>query len=225
MFDEADIRKFEVDVKSALQSFVVSRGLTRHQIESYEHFVHVMIPQIIEENNPLVIHCPKQHVCQRLTFDNIRFRKPTIRESNGSLRYLYPKEAHLRRQSYSFDVIVDISHRKYTSSSANPKAFSLTEYKVYKAMVFARIPAMLGSSVCNDCENFASPFKNQFGMFICNGYTKTLISQERLRTNKAFIHAPKRLTKNRKVLRCEIRSVHSSKIRSTSTLNIFVNDI
>lgn len=217
------IRKFEDKVDRVLKSFMCTRGLTAHQIESYEHFVHVSLPTIVQEGSPLKINCVKQHAYQILYFQRTKIRRPTIRESNGQLRYLRPKEAHLRKQTYSFDVLVDILHNVYASTAENPTSFRLMEKKLYKNVIYGKIPAMLGSSVCNDRHAFFSPYKNMFGLFIINGYTKTIISQESLKHNSATVHIPKKSKNGKQSFRCEIRSVHHNKIRSTSTLSITLN--
>ena len=212
-------------VDQALRSFVIVRGLACHHIESYEYFLQFSLRNIIEGNPPMKINCVKQHTYHVLTFQNTKLRRPTIREGNGQLRYILPKEAHLRKQTYSMDILVDIGHKVYASSSANPMAFKLKENKLYQNVLFGRLPAMLMSSVCNDRDRIHSPYKSMLGQFIINGYYKVIVSQERLKSNTAYVHVPKTTRNGKQTMRCEIRSIHHNKIRSTSTLNILLNSV
>ena len=206
------------------KSFMVVRGLTSHQMESYEHFLQFSLPSIIE-GAPMRINCVKQHAYHVISFVNTKLRRPTIRESSGQLRFILPREAHVRKQTYSADILVDIAHKVYASSSEAPTHFKLMENKLYQNVLYGRVPAMLSSSVCNDRHRIHAPYKNMTGLFIVNGYSKVLVSQERLKNNTAYVHIPKTVKNGRQLMRCEIRSIHHNKIRSTSTLNILLSSV
>ena len=107
---EAVQRVFELHVKRAVESFLHCHGLVSHQVESYEHFVHFMLPEIILEHSPVNVYCPKQRILHRIFLSNICIKKPTIQEANGFIRELFPIEAHLRKQTYCFDVFLDVLH-------------------------------------------------------------------------------------------------------------------
>ena len=84
---------------------------------------------------------------------------------------------------------------------------------------------MVGSATChtsrkpalNECRLDAG------GYFIVNGVEKAIIGQERLRTNVPFVFALKPNAKHQ--LCCEIRSCAESKLRSTSTLCVYVTAV
>jgi len=211
-------RIFELQIKRLVESYMHCHGLVSHQLESYEHFVHFMLPEIIMEHSPITIHCPKQKVIHRIFLSNMCIKKPTIQEANGFIRELRPKEAHLRKQTYCFDVFLDVEHKVYKTS--NGIKFKLIENKLYQNVLFCKIPCMLNSSTCHTYKDFAYPQRNS-GTFIINGYEKVIITQEKLRCNFPYVFPIKRAAKY--TYRCEVRSFHSSKIRSTSTLNIYIS--
>ena len=208
---------FDHYVKRAVESFLHCHGLVSHQVESYEHFVHFMLPEIILEHTPINVYCPKQKILHRIFLSNIALKKPTIQEANGFIRELRPKEAHLRKQTYCFDVFVDVQHKVYCGSLS---AYRLKEIKEYQNVLFCKIPCMLNTSTCHTFRDFDYPQRNS-GTFIINGYEKVIITQEKLRCNFPYVFPIKRASKY--TFRCEVRSFHSSKIRSTSTLNIYLS--
>ena len=208
---------YRKDMDVVAKSMVMTRSLTAHHDESYEVFVHHSLPVIVEEHSPLLVNCSRQHSFHKLYFMNTRPRPPSIREASGHLRYIKPKEAHLRKATYSFDCLTDIHHKVYSSTPEDPTNFKLMETKFYRNALFARIPCMLNSSVCNDRLNLDAPYRNHSGLFIINGYHKTLISQSQVRSNTVYVHPPKTL-KGKTTIIAELRAMHSTKIRSTSTL-------
>jgi DNA-directed RNA polymerase II subunit RPB2 len=65
-------------------------------------------------------------------------------------------------------------------------------------------------SLCSNSE--------ETGCFVVNGHIKTLVSQEKLCVNRAFVFQGKKNSKYSHI--CQIRSKHGRKLRSTSTLEI-----
>ena len=212
-----DIAAYEFCIKEIVGAFAETVGFVSHQTHSYEHYVQYQIPEIIEENSPLQIFCPKQKVMHVVHMQKVSIGKPTIKEANGFIRLLFPKEAFLRRESYMADVFVDLRHEMYTSLSQ--KHYKLHEVKIYQHVLLFQFPCMRNSSVCNDHQRLEQV--REQGTFIINGFEKSLILQEKQKCNYPFIHTLKRATKY--AFRCEIRSCHATKIRSTSTLNIYMS--
>jgi DNA-directed RNA polymerase II subunit RPB2 len=73
-------------------------------------------------------------------------------------------------------------------------------------------------AACNDTSNLSAI--RDGGSFIINGLEKVLTAQETLKNNYIYIFKLKEAVKSSH--RAEIRSNHLTKIRSTSTLNIFI---
>ena len=161
------MEQLENYVKRAVESFLHRHGLISHQVESYEHFVHFMLPEIILEHTPINVHCPKQKTLHRIFLSNVAMKKPTIQEANGFIRELRPKEAHLRKQTYCFDVFLDVQHKVYACSHGT--IYKLKEDKLYQNVLFCKIPCMLNTSTCHTYRDFDYPQRNS-GTFIINGY-------------------------------------------------------
>lgn len=176
-----DDLRHELMVKRALQSFVHLHGFTSHQHESYEHFLHFMLPEIIEEQSPILVFNVNKQVLHRLTFERVCFKKPTILEANGFLRTLMPSEAQLRKQSYCVDVLLDLRHEVFRSHKEG-SSLKLVQHQLYQEMHFTKIPCMVGSSACHTYQNFDIPQRDR-GVFVINGYERVLITQEKLKTN------------------------------------------
>ena len=207
---------YETIIKRVAESFKHLNGFASHNLESYEYFLHFMLPEIIEEFFPINVHCVELNVLHIVTLDAIHYQKPTKIEYDGFLKELSIKNAHASKQTYSFDVFVHVTHKIYQGT---PSKFELISIRKFQNLLLCKIPCMTGSSMCYSYKNLDVPSREP-GLFIINSYQKVIITQEHLRPNFAFIFALKNNAKYS--LRCEFRAFHATKIRSTSTLNIFI---
>ena len=90
---------------------------------------------------------------------------------------------------------------------------------IYREVVLCKIPIMVHSSYCYLAQrpgDMSSCIYDSGGYFIINGLEKTLIAQQKLRTNTSFVWPGRRPSRAKLV--CEVRSCHERKMRSTSTL-------
>ena len=187
----------------------------RHQIEAFDHFVMHLLPHIVSETPDLRVHHSEHEEEHIVSICNVSVLLPRVRDPDGVEREFMPHMARTRGVSYMFDVTVDVVHDIYIKRKHE-------ERRVYREVLLASIPAMLGSCCChlrrkpstNECRI------DHGGYFIISGIEKALISQERLRTNTAFVFAMRGGSKYK--LCCEIRSCHETKLRSTSTLYLYV---
>ena len=98
------------------------------------------------------------------------------------------------------------------------------ERRLYREVSLCKLPIMVGSNACytqkaekpNECR------LDQGGYFICNGIEKVMLGQEKLHTNTPYIFHVKQPSKYH--MYCEIRSLHEMKLRSTSTLYIYITN-
>jgi len=197
-------------------AFVEKFTLVNHQVSSYEYFIRHQLTDILEEISPIITPVHKQHVVHHIVIKNPWIAKPTIREfTDGLIRPLTPREAMQRRQTLLFDVYIDLEHKTYRSAGGNSE-HTLATHFVYRNVLLFKCPSMVGSSTCHSHGQEAPA-----ATFVINGYLKTLVSQEKLKTNYPFVFPPKT---NSKFLFCaEVRSFHANKIRSTSTLYVHLN--
>jgi DNA-directed RNA polymerase II subunit RPB2 len=201
--------------KAILASFTQTYGHVSHQTESYQAYVTYQIPAMLLDNK-VHVFSPRQGVCHDVHLTDVSISKPIITEADGSMRPLTIREARTRRQTYVADVFANVHHDLFTVDPADSKRYVLKQRKVLHNVLIMKVPAMTGSVVCNHHEE---PVEAP-GTFIINGYHKTIISQERAKCNYPYVFNIKK--PSRFSMRCEIRSDHTDKIRSTSTLQIYV---
>ena len=194
-------------------------SLMSHHIDSFNHFVAKIIPNILEElgNFNVSLKSGGRH---QIIFSNPVFEPPTVRNSDHRVYPLWPDEALQRKLTYAIGFYVDIDHRLLDT----PGAF----HRTYSHYLLCSIPCMVGSSFCylkqRQPELYCSPLKLvgfPIGYFIVSGQEKALINQEAMRTNWpcCSLHGA---GSDHRTARCELRSLNTEKWRSTSTLNIYL---
>jgi len=212
---------FQSRLNSSICNLIVgyfeTHGFARHHIESFDYFVDNLVPMIISELGTLSCHV-KTGGTHRVVFSDPVFESPTVRNSDHYIYPLYPNEALQRKLTYGLTLYVNVSH--VFSDAAGNKIFS----RHYLHHPICSIPCMIGSKYCymsqRQPEIFCSPDVMRsvtLGYFIVSGQEKVLISQETMRTNWPCCS----LTE--KAARCEVRSLNSGRMRSTSTIYLHVS--
>lgn len=163
---------------------------------------------------------------------------------------LLPEEARLRQLDYCTPVLIDVRHQIYdlpTSPTPGPPpppaAVSapvpvLVQDHMYREVPFCEIPMMLQTRHCHlygtsrvptvsrewDGSTEKRPLAecpyDEGGYFVIRGIERGLQVQEGMRTNLPVISPVKQPNKYSFV--CEVRSRHESKMRSTSTLRVYI---
>ena len=206
----------EDEVFYVISSYLRSRGLVRHQIDSFNHFTHVLLPHIISELPDIRFKEERyEHV---ISMCNASLARPTHTDRQGNERDLMPHIARLRNLTYSSNVLVDLTHDIY-------EAGKHVERRLFRETSLCRIPVMLGSQCCHTqhTENDMECRLDQGGYFIVNGCEKVLVAQEKLHHNTPYVF-PARQALSKYALVCEIRSCHERKLRSTSSLYLYVTN-
>lgn len=185
-------------------------ALTKHQIDSYNNFIHVTLPETFKRYNPIIVACDydkETHDFKKqceISFGQVYIGNPVIHENyqlgenHGTIGYrpLYPKEARLRNLTYVAPVFIDINW-KFTSKTATgeTKPIDLDSCSEKKLLLF-RLPVMIGSDICylsgeNDlnANNIYDDNYNIKGYFIVNGGEKVIVSQERHTDNKICVYS------------------------------------
>ena len=213
-------------VKQVLQSYFHHHGQVRTQMEPYEQFMNKLLPHIVSENSDLTIISQAQRQKHLIHFGNVTVFKPNIKESDGQVRPIYPSEARTRGLTYMAPVVVDVTHRIYRESKkrkAGEVQYDQCSERVYREVPLLHIPVMVRSKFCNlyaDSDNVHECPMDQGGYFIINGSEKTVQAQEKLRTNYPFVFQARKPSRHAYV--CEVRSLHEKKMRSTSTVNVYI---
>lgn len=197
-----------------LQCYYETYGFVRHQIESFDHFVHTLLPHIVQESSEVRVREGEneEHV---VSMCNLSVSRPTTTDVDGIERDIMPVMARLRGLTYSSAVLVDVVHDIYRDGA-------LVERRLFRETCLCRLPVMLGSRCCHT-QHRECPEEcrlDQGGYFIVGGCEKVLVAQEKLHHNVPYVFAVKQ--PSRFALQCEIRSCHERKLRSTSSLYVYI---
>lgn len=180
-------------------------SLTRHQIDSFNSFIHVDLPEIFKRYNPIMVATDYSKEKQQfmksceIRFGQVYVGKPVIQEnyhysdnndSRVGYRPLYPKETRLRNLTYASPVYIDVDW-SYTNLEKPSENISKKE----KGLLFFRLPVMVGCDACylsGDVDLQTDIYDDNFiikGYFIVNGGEKVIVSQERHTDNKITVYS------------------------------------
>lgn len=207
-------------VRKLVKSYINKYGVVRHQIESYNNFIANILPHIVMEGSDTSHVHSSGKFSHHIHFCNVSVKKPTIREADGFERKMIPLMARFRSMTYASSVVVDLVHDKCDQTATPPRLISR---RVYRNVLLCRIPTMLYSINCHlstdvDLQNYECKI-DQGGYFIVNGSEKCILAQEKLRTNFPYVFSSKG---GKFEYVCEVRSCHELKLRSTSTLYVYI---
>jgi DNA-directed RNA polymerase II subunit RPB2 len=223
-------------VKNILNSHGHVHGYADFQKRSYEHFLTELLPHIVEEHSQIVYESKSLNQKHVVTLGQITMAKPNHREADGKVRMLLPEEARIRQLDYCLPVLIDVRHHVY--DVAAPLAPVLVQDHLYREVPFCEIPMMLQSRHCHlygtsrlpsvvggwdgstEKRAHAECPYDEGGYFVVRGIERGLQVQEGLRTNLPVIFPLKQ--PNKYALMCEVRSRHELKMRSTSTLRVYI---
>lgn len=204
----------ENEIWYILHSYYKQFGCVRHQLESFNYFITTSLPYIIQESSEIRIS-QGEHEEHVVSLCNLSVMRPTCTDRDGCERDLDPHLAKLRGLTYSSAVLVDAVHDIYEHGKQ-------VERRVFREVCLARLPIMIGSQCCHT-QNEESNLQcrlDQGGYFVVSGCEKMLVGMEKLHTNMPYVFAVKQ--PSRFALQCEIRSCPERKLRSTSTLNVYI---
>ena len=208
-----------------IESYFLNHGHAHHQIQGWEVFIKNILQEIVSESQWINEHDLKfatgsiyittngrKHT---VSFLDVTVWPPNVKESNGEVRNVTPFECRTRGLTYANPVTCNVVHEEVWEENGEPRK----HVKRYQDLPICRLPAMVG--VRYDDSNV--PEKNEClfdegGYFIISGLERVLTSQLKLRVNTLFVFPGR--TKFSYI--AEIRSLHSTKYRSTSTLRIGV---
>lgn len=191
-----------------LMSWFQAGGLASHQLISFDRFLTNKLQEIVLENSALCVESERGATSSmRVTFKRIFIRTPSLRESDGSYRRIGPHECRLRGLSYNVSVYVDVLQETEDSDGTR-------KTQLYTEALLCRIPCMVRCIACSlRYEERGECSLDPGGYFIVNGNEKSVVAQEKMRTNFIFVRKV-----NSKLVTAEVRSLHATKTRSTSTL-------
>lgn len=145
-------------------------GFIRHQYDTFHDFLFNGIQVVINDEPNIYINSSKRE----LTFNNIRFERPSTILNNTKKVWLTPRMARELGLTYEFTVIVDL----------------ICDNKVHKINL-CTLPAMVGSYVCNlydktkvERVQLGEIMNDHGGYFIINGKERVIVGQTRKTYNR-----------------------------------------
>lgn len=197
-----DYEKDTWDVADA--HFNVPKWDRTHQLESFNNFLEVLLPNIIKQYSPLKIMGQYQtvqnqtaDVLYEIKFGDIHLTAPVIHENDGSTKPMYPNIARIRGATYSSPIYLDMQTRysETIDSKEEPDNNETSKWKSSsESVLIGRIPIMLHSNYCILNEKMGKSLSelgecnyDKGAYFIINGSEKVILSQEKMAPNKAFV--------------------------------------
>lgn len=213
---EVDRLPSENEVWYIIHSYFQSYGLVRHQIESFNYFLYTLLPYIIEECGEIRVKQEDgdEHV---VSLCNVSVARPETTDVNGLSSDLLPMVARLQNLTYASSILVDVVHDVFRDGAH-------VERRLFRETCLCKLPILLGCQACHTLhtETTMECRLDQGGYFIVGGCEKVLIAQEKLHHNTPYVFKVKQ--PSRFYLQCEIRSCHERKLRSTSSLYIYITN-
>jgi len=210
--------------------------LVRHQLESYNNFVGLQLPQTIEMFND--VHIKSENDFDKesgkysleifIKFENFHIYRPQIHENNGAIKVMFPHEARLRNFTYASAMTIDINIRYIVRNGENLGNTS-TFYKTLSKIHIGKLPIMLKSNICVlsqykyvDNEHTGECSHDSGGYFIINGSEKTVLGQERAAENRVYCF---NISKNNTKYdwSAEVKSVPDFKCISPKQINMMIS--
>ena len=210
---------------TALRSYFQTHGHDHHQIRGWEHFLKTILQQIIQEQGFLILDTQKNGTKEHheVSIGHVTVWPPTVKESNGEERRITPNEARIRGLSLTNAVTCEVTHtiRNVDAPNDPPRV------RRYNDLLLVNIPAMVGIEYHDMEQDFngvhasKEALFHEGGYFIVSGNERVLTPQLKLRVNRLFLFPGKHQGKHSYV--AEIRSLHTTKFRSTSTMRVCVD--
>lgn len=159
-----------------VKDFLRDQGLEKLHIESYNNFINVEMPKILEANRRVTSDADSSWY---LEYDRVRVGAPQVEDGFGQIRVTTPNECRLRNLTYSAPILVDM---RYIQCG--------TEHKKADVMI-GKIPVMLRSQLCvlhgKSDEELVKAREcplDPGGYFIAKGSEKVVLMQEQMMKNR-----------------------------------------
>ena len=162
-----------------IKSYYKNNNVIQQNIDSYNQFIFVKVPQIIRENASILSRVEDVEI----KLNNVQILRPQLVEEDGSRRTDFlPMEARLRDKTYCAPLFADVElYRKGVLQDT-------------KRTTIGELPVMVRSKLCNlygksdeELIEAGEDPKDLGGYFIINGVEKVLVNQEVLASDKILV--------------------------------------
>jgi DNA-directed RNA polymerase III subunit RPC2 len=196
MISHARVSVPVADKWSLIPAFVQSRGLVRHHIESFDHFVEVVMPKIVSTFGEARCRANPAWVCR---FTHVRLGQPSL-EVHGMAEAssrVTPQSCRISDSTYSAPVLVRVEYMRGSEGLFSPP----------DELELGRLPIMLRSKNCvlrgkseRELLELGECPLDPGGYFIVRGLERIILMQEQLAHNRLLV------LEDKGVLRAEIQS-------------------
>ncbi len=153
------------------------QGWVNFQINSFNHFLEYGIQNIIDEIE--IVSLNPELGDHKLKFGKVHIGRPSIKEADGSTRYVFPNETRTRNFTYAAPIYVDINS---IINGVQEKA---------ERVHIGNLPIMIKSGLCSthglgreDLKESGEDPNDPGGYFIINGTERVLVLIEEIASNK-----------------------------------------
>jgi DNA-directed RNA polymerase II subunit RPB2 len=214
-FENEEINYYK-DYNTIIKAFFDKYNIIYNQLESFEKFIEVGIPQVLKDNNPQTIILDIDELSDEkykleLYFHNSHINKPILPQNNDTYTDLDPLTARLKNCTYWSTLYIDIDVNIY-KYDVDTKIYNILNETKLLNINIGKIPIMVGSKYCilKKYDYYTnSDFKeceyDKGGYFIINGSEKVVVAQERIAENKIYAFKNNKPTKY--VQSVEIKSI------------------
>lgn len=163
-----------------LDTFFKERGLVKFQIDSYNNFVTHRIPKVVKDIGEIKPEVPELGEF-KIKLGEFKIGEPSVKEADGSIRNILPREARLRNLTYFAPMYIEM-----TPVLNNIESESML-------VNFGDLPIMLKSKICplstmgkNELIEVGEDPDDPGGYFVINGTERILVLVEEIAPNRVI---------------------------------------
>ena len=171
------------DKRLLLEKYFESKKFTKHNIDSFNHFINFGIQKIVnefEEITPDILPIGVRDL--RIRFGKVWVESPQVKEADGSTNKVTPMEARLRNLTYEAPIMLEMT------------TVQGGEEKEKQSIQIGSMPIMLHSEKCylngmteDELINTGEDHCDPGGYFIINGTERAIVVVEDLIANKLLV--------------------------------------
>ena len=164
-----------------LNAFVKEKGLVRYQIDSYNEFVTKRIPKIIKEIKEIKPEVPQLGEF-KIKLGKIKIGEPSIKEADGSVRKILPREARIRGLTYAAPMYLEMTP-VLNGIESNTQLVNFGDLPVMVKSVLCPLSGLSKRELIEIGEDPNDPG----GYFIINGTERILVLLEEIAPNRIIV--------------------------------------
>ncbi|MFP4116653.1 MAG: DNA-directed RNA polymerase subunit B'' [Candidatus Aenigmatarchaeota archaeon] len=168
-------------LQALLKAFKSEKGFAKYQIEAYNRFVDERLQEIIDGIGEIEPESEKLGDF-KIELGEVRVGEPSVKEADGSLRQILPKEARLRDITYSAPIFLEMT------TKADGEVHEQKEVKI------GELPVMVRSKKCplsdmtdEELIEAGEDPQDLGGYFLINGTERVLMLLEEVAPNRVIV--------------------------------------